>query len=286
MDLTDLESVRRFAAAVKALTPHVHLLLNNAGVNRWERCTDTPHTSMEPFFRTNHLGHFALTALLLDRVAACDGKVINTASIAHIFAKPMKQGDPMIDFDKLENFDMAVAKALNQRKPFYSVSKLCNVLFTRELARRLSAPQRAVPDSGAATDGPPLRPRGRREASDAAAPRRRDAAPSAVGVYAVHPGLVNTQMVEHMALWAPLRRVVFKTWRAGAATQLYLCAESKARLTNGGYYAAGRLLAPSSAASCPRLAQVSRRRPRLRTTTDQLETRVGRLSVCLSASQD
>jgi len=118
LDLASLASVREFAAA----TDHdVDLLINNAGVMAppLTRTAD----GFELQFGTNHLGHFALTNLLLDRVT---GRVVTVSSTGHRMGK--------IDFDDL-NWE---------RKPYsswraYGQSKLANLLFTAELQRRLSA---------------------------------------------------------------------------------------------------------------------------------------------------
>lgn len=78
-------------------------------------------------FGVNHVGHFLLTILLLDRLKQCGpSRVVNVASVAHMFGK--------IDFDCLNKH-----KALGLGSSFriYSDSKLCNVLFTHELAKRL-----------------------------------------------------------------------------------------------------------------------------------------------------
>jgi NAD(P)-dependent dehydrogenase (short-subunit alcohol dehydrogenase family) len=119
LDLASLDSVRAFAAAWQG---DIDLLINNAGVMipPLSRTAD----GFELQFGTNHLGHFALTNLLLPHVAA-DGRVVTVSSDAH------KSG--AIDFDDL-NWE---------RKPYrpwraYGQSKLANLLFTTELQRRLT----------------------------------------------------------------------------------------------------------------------------------------------------
>jgi NAD(P)-dependent dehydrogenase (short-subunit alcohol dehydrogenase family) len=118
LDLASLESVREFAAGWQG---EIDLLVNNAGVMvpPLTRTAD----GFELQFGTNHLGHFALTNLLLEHVT---GRVVSVASGAHKFGA--------IDFDDL-NWE---------RKPYkrwraYSQSKLANLLFTSELQRRLDA---------------------------------------------------------------------------------------------------------------------------------------------------
>ena len=118
LDLASLASVRAFAAGWEG---DIDLLINNAGVMTppLTRTAD----GFELQFGTNHLGHFALTNLLLKQVT---GRVVAVSSIGHRFGG--------IDFDDL-NWE---------RKPYrawraYGQSKLANLLFTAELQRRLSA---------------------------------------------------------------------------------------------------------------------------------------------------
>jgi NAD(P)-dependent dehydrogenase (short-subunit alcohol dehydrogenase family) len=118
LDLASLASVREFAAAWDG---EIDLLINNAGVMAppLTRTAD----GFELQFGTNHLGHFALSNLLLEHVT---GRVVTVSSGAHRFGR--------IDFDDL-NWE---------RKPYaawraYGQSKLANLLFTAELQRRLSA---------------------------------------------------------------------------------------------------------------------------------------------------
>lgn len=118
LDLTSLASIRAFAARIDA---KIDVLINNAGT-----MTDSRQQTEDGFelqFGTNHLGHFALTNLLLDRIT---GRVVTVSSSAHRSAR--------IDFDDLQW----------ERRPFkpfgaYGQSKLANLLFTAELQRRLSA---------------------------------------------------------------------------------------------------------------------------------------------------
>ncbi|MGQ0466639.1 MAG: SDR family NAD(P)-dependent oxidoreductase [Sporichthyaceae bacterium] len=124
LDLGALASVREAAAELKATYPAIDLLINNAGVMYPPRQT-TPD-GFELAFGTNHLGHFALTGLLLDSVLAAPGsRIVTVASLAHqIRAK--------IHFDDLQlerSFDRIGA---------YGQSKLANLLFTYELQRRLA----------------------------------------------------------------------------------------------------------------------------------------------------
>jgi NAD(P)-dependent dehydrogenase (short-subunit alcohol dehydrogenase family) len=117
LDLASLNSVREFAAGWDG---EIDLLINNAGV--MVPPLSRTAEGFELQFGTNHLGHFALTNLLLEHVS---GRVVTVSSMAHRSGR--------IDFDDL-NWE---------RKPYsgwraYSQSKLANLLFTSELQRRLS----------------------------------------------------------------------------------------------------------------------------------------------------
>ncbi len=124
LDLADLDSVRRFADNFKAQYNQLDLLINNAGL-KLQPFGTTKH-GFESQFGVNHLGHFALTAQLIDLLNHTpDSRIVNVSSIAHRFAQ--------LDFDDL-NW---------QHKPYrdmqaYGQSKLANLLFTYELQRKLS----------------------------------------------------------------------------------------------------------------------------------------------------
>lgn len=122
LDLADLSSIERAAAEITARPEPLDLLVNNAGVMA------TPYMQTEDGFElqlgTNHLGHFALTGRLLDKLLAADAaRVVSVASLAH------RQGK--MDFDDL-NWEHSYS-----RWGAYGRSKLANLLFTFELDRRL-----------------------------------------------------------------------------------------------------------------------------------------------------
>lgn len=124
LDLASFESVRGCAAAFLGRDEPLHVLVNNAGVGGTRGITSD---GFELNFGVNHLGHFVLTSLLLERLKASGPgtRVVNVSSDAHYGAKG-------IDFDALRRRTRSFA---GMRE--YAVSKLCNVLFTAELARRL-----------------------------------------------------------------------------------------------------------------------------------------------------
>ena len=121
-DLSSLAGVRELAAEIARRCAQIDVLINNAGAR-----IDTYQESADGFeltFATNHLGHFLLTALLLDRViAAPAGRVVTLSSRRHRF---VKKTSPWLE--TRENFE---------RWEVYSRSKLANTLFAFELARRL-----------------------------------------------------------------------------------------------------------------------------------------------------
>jgi len=127
LDLASLASVRDCAAAFLARDEPLHVLVNNAGVGGQRGKTAE---GFELHFGVNHLGHFALTMLLLDRLKASGSgagqgaRVVTVSSDAHY-------GAPGIDFDAVRR---STPSFTGQRE--YAVSKLCNVLFTQELSRR------------------------------------------------------------------------------------------------------------------------------------------------------
>ena len=119
-DLGDFSSIRSFAHNVKERYPQVDILVNNAGFISLDR--QETKEGIERQFGINHLGHFLLTTLLLDRMPA-GSRIVNVASGAHKVGR--------IHFD-----DINLRHGYNVVKA-YSQSKLANVLFTRELAARV-----------------------------------------------------------------------------------------------------------------------------------------------------
>jgi NAD(P)-dependent dehydrogenase (short-subunit alcohol dehydrogenase family) len=121
LDLSDLASVRRFAGDFTGRYDRLDILINNAGI----MMTPFGHTAdgFELQFGTNHLGHFALTGLLLDLILHTHrARVVTVSSSGHRFGK--------IDFDNLN------AEQVYSRTAAYGQSKLANLLFTYELQKR------------------------------------------------------------------------------------------------------------------------------------------------------
>ena len=129
LDLADLSSVRDFAQRIKDHYAKLDILLNNAGV----MAPPLQHTrdGFEMQFGTNHLGHFALTGLLLDGLRESQAsRVVTVSSLAHRIGS--------LNFENLD------AKRGYQRWGFYGQSKLANLMFALELDRRLRAAGEAI----------------------------------------------------------------------------------------------------------------------------------------------
>ncbi len=124
LDLASFASIRAFAGDLLDRYPQLDVLINNAGGVLAKR-SETAE-GFETTFGVNHLGHFLLTSLLVDRLRANDrARILNVSSHAH---KGARHG---LDFDDLQSTRRYRGYAA------YSKSKLANILFTRELARRL-----------------------------------------------------------------------------------------------------------------------------------------------------
>jgi NAD(P)-dependent dehydrogenase (short-subunit alcohol dehydrogenase family) len=124
LDLTSLESIRAAAAELRATHPRIDLLINNAGVMFPPK--QTTRDGFELQLGTNHLGHFALTGLLLQQMLPVPGsRVVTVSSTAHRIGARI-------------NFDDLQSERSYNRVAAYSQSKLANLMFTYELHRRLS----------------------------------------------------------------------------------------------------------------------------------------------------
>ena len=184
LDLADLASVRASAQAFLALGEPLHVLINNAGVAGRRALTKD---GFELTFGVNHLGHFAFTIALLDCLTSSKARIVNVASDAHYAAKG-------INFDQLRR----PARGITGMKE-YAVSKLCNVLFTQELARRLAG--------------------------------------AGVTSYSLHPGVVASDIWRRVP-W-PVRPLLTRrmlTIDQGAQTSLYCATSPELADVSGRYY--------------------------------------------------
>jgi len=185
VDLADLGSVRRCAAGFAARGEPLHVLINNAGVaGRRGITTD----GFELMFGVNHLGHFALTTALLDCLAAgAPARVVTVSSDAHFQASG-------IDYDAVRR-PTATRTGLRE----YAVSKLANVLFSEELARR--------------------------------------AAGRGVTTYALHPGVVASDIWRRVP-WPvrPLMKLRMISTEQGARTPVYCATAPELAQATGRFY--------------------------------------------------
>ena len=125
LDLSSLDSVREAADELRASHDRIDLLINNAGVMYTPRSTTADGFELQ--FGTNHLGHFAFTGLLLDRMLAVPGsRVVTVSSVGHRIRARI-------------NFDDLQSERGYSRIAAYGQSKLANLMFTYELQRRLTS---------------------------------------------------------------------------------------------------------------------------------------------------
>jgi dehydrogenase/reductase SDR family protein 13 len=206
LDLSDLSSVRKCAEELLASEPKIHGLINNAGLVAKRGASTKDGYQMT--FATNHLGHYLLTRLLLDRMKQTgDARIVNVSSQSHYQAK-------RIDWDAVTQPNRTVVGMKE-----YAVSKLANVLFTKELARRLEG--------------------------------------SGVTAYAVHPGVVATDVWRRVP--PPFRWIMKKwmiTPEEGAVSTLVCAADPSLASQSGRYYTVGgKEKRPSALADDADLAQ-------------------------------
>ncbi len=206
-DFARQAEVRRVADELLARTDKIDVLVNNAGVTMMKRTT-TPD-GFETTFAVNHLGYFLLTGLLLPRLraAAPGARIVNVASDAHRWG--------VLDLADLQNEREYKAMKV------YGQSKTANILFTRELARRLEG--------------------------------------SGVTVNALHPGAVATRLGRGSGpLFDLLQRVIsvfMKSPEQGAETSIFLASDPGLEGVNGRYFANRKEKEPQPHASDPALAR-------------------------------
>jgi NAD(P)-dependent dehydrogenase (short-subunit alcohol dehydrogenase family) len=206
-DLAQREQIRRVAAQLLDRYPRIHVLLNNAGVVNL-RFEETPD-GLETTFAVNHLAYFLLTELLLDRLrASAPARIVSVASDAHRWGR--------LDLDDLE-FRRRPYKAMQ----VYGTSKLLNILWNQELARRLEG--------------------------------------SGVTANCLHPGGVNTGLGDNNgSVLAALGKVVklfMRSAEKGADTAVWLATAPELEGVSGLYFADRRERRPSREAQDPEAAR-------------------------------
>ncbi|XP_019897932.1 dehydrogenase/reductase SDR family member 13 isoform X2 [Esox lucius] len=193
LDLGSLKSVRTFAETFLKTEPRLDLLINNAGIFMH----DTTEDGLGMMFGVNHIGHFLLTNLLLDRLKECGpSRVVNVASLGHNFGK--------IDFNCLSTHkETGVCKSAIDMFYIYCNSKLCNVLFTHELAKRLHGTN--------------------------------------VSCFSLHPGIIETELGRYsksllLVLLKPFSMLFFKNPVAGCQTTLHCALQEGLEPLSGRYF--------------------------------------------------
>lgn len=199
-DLADFESVKKAAQEFLAKGEKIDGLINNAGVMFQWGSKSVTKDGHEEQIQGNHLGHFLLTNLLLDKLKESKARIVNLSSIAGLLHR---------NFGSTKDFD---PRDLDfQRRPYvgrdaYGCSKLANILFTKELARRLYG--------------------------------------TGVTVNCCHPGAVDTELLRIFPNWVrnyavPLMVTLafMKSADQGAMTSLYLATSDDVKNISGAYFA-------------------------------------------------
>ncbi|GJQ70392.1 hypothetical protein Trydic_g22822 [Trypoxylus dichotomus] len=196
LDLSSLKSVKECSAKLLQEHDRIDLLINNAGIMMcpYGKTED----GFEIQFGTNHLGHFLLSLLLLPRIIrSAPARIINVSSLAH---------KTEIDFDDI-NWEKKPYSAMNA----YQRSKLANILFTKELDRRL-----------------------------------KEAHIEGVGVYVLHPGVIATEITRYLDtlyfkgitwMFHTFAKCFIKTPLQGCQTTIYCAIDEEAGKQSGLYYA-------------------------------------------------
>ena len=198
-DFSSQASIRTMASAFLAAWPRLDVLVNNAGgIQGQRRLTED---GLEMTFAVNHLGYFLLTALLLERLkASAPARIVNVASAAHRGGR--------LDLEDLQSERRYRSFAV------YSASKLANIAFTFELARRLEG--------------------------------------SKVTANCLHPGVVGTGFgasgTRLLAFLMKLGRPLLTSPKRGAETIVYLASSPEVAGISGRYFSRCKPVGPSRAA--------------------------------------
>ncbi|KAM9469449.1 dehydrogenase/reductase SDR family member 13-like [Clarias gariepinus] len=193
LDLASLKSVRSFAETFLKTEKRLDILINNAGIIM----QGTTEDGLGLMFGVNHIGHFLLTNLLLDRLKECaPSRVVTVSSMCH------DSGN--LDFNLLNaHKEFGTGNSMMDVFDIYGNSKLCNVLFTHELAKRLQG--------------------------------------TGVTCYSLHPGAINSELTRSVQpLFKKLLKVIgalfFKDAESGAQTTLYCALQEGIEGLSGQYF--------------------------------------------------
>lgn len=209
LDLSSLESVRACAKHLLDTEEQINVLINNAGIMMcpYSKTED----GFELHFATNHLGHFLLTILLLPKISECaPARIINVSSVLHWL------------FGGIDYTDIHFDKRKYQSLHAYQQSKLANILFTRELAKRLA--ENSI---------------------------------TGVNVYCLHPGIIRTELSRNFDsifrgltwMYDTFCGIFLKNSVQGAQTQIYCAVSDECANETGLYYSECR---PTCCSSCAR----------------------------------
>ncbi len=206
-DLTRIPEMKRVVAQIAESEPRIDVLINNAGAMFGSR--QLTGDGLEYTFALNHMAYFVVTEGLRERLqASAPARIINTSSGAHRGAR--------LDFD-----DLQLVKDFSAMKA-YSRSKLCNILFTRELARRLHG--------------------------------------TGVTANCLHPGFVATRFGDQsgslISRFIGLAKLFAISPEKGAETLVYLASSPDVAETTGAYFYKCRPITPSQAALDDRAAML------------------------------
>ena len=198
-DLSSIGVTRKLASEIAAAEPRIDVLINNAGAVFSRRQTSVD--GLEMTFAVNHMAYFVLTEGLLPTLKATPGaRIVSTASAAHLRAK--------LDFDDLQSARSYAGFTA------YGRSKLANILFTRELARRLAG--------------------------------------SSVTANCLHPGFVATRFGDQsgglLQALMPLAKLMAVTPQQGADTIIYLASSPDVAGQTGLYFYKRKPVTPSAEA--------------------------------------
>lgn len=204
-DLSTLDGMRTLAAEFRKRHEALHVLVNNAGLVNMRR--ETTPDGLETTFAVNHLAYFVVTRLLLDVLkASAPARIVNVSSDAHRFGT--------IDFDDLQSEQRYRGIPIMAALQVYGGSKLMNLHFTTELARRLEG--------------------------------------SGVTANALHPGAVATQLGQNNGaigqIVTGMLRPFFRTPAQGAATSIHVATAPELADVSGKYFADCKEVAPSRSA--------------------------------------
>lgn len=201
-DLASQAEIRQLAATILAQFSRIDVLINNAAVIPLRRSISVDGLELQ--LAVNHLAPFLLTNLLLERLkTSAPARVITVSSGVHRGAT--------IHFDDLQS------QRRYHHTDVYSMTKLMNVLFTRELARRLAG--------------------------------------SGVAAYSLHPGVPATKLSARYAGYKGKERASFADLMAAAQTTLYLAAAPEVAGVSGDYFANSKVQESTAVANDPALAQ-------------------------------